>query len=194
MRAGIDDGGLADMSGKMRMLTLMVLSLLVLGGAYLGWRHYQSAPDSTAVATEPVSRDTPKPADESPPADDSPEESIEPPASPAEAEIAPDRAAPSSVASPVSQTRGGRAPQNLNNLIADIKALHAACLERKACTEPKWWDVTVRLYAADAPVHLLELYAAVSRSWRAHLEAGPSADFDRELAIKLMNRAREWGH
>lgn len=85
-------------------------------------------------------------------------------------------------------------PQSLNSLVASIKALHAACLQGRDCSEAKWWDITVRLYATDAPVHLLELYAAVSRSWRGHLEAGPSADFDRALAIMLMDRAREWGY
>jgi hypothetical protein len=177
------------MSGKTRMLILVVLSLLVAGGAYLGWRHYLAAPaDSTAVEIEPVSDDAATPTEESP------AEPSLPAVSPGEADLPPVSPPSATASATVPQSRGGRTPQNLNSLIADIKALHAACLERRACTDAKWWDITVRLYATDAPVHLLELYAAVSRSWRSHLQAGPSADIDRELAIKLMNRAREWGY
>jgi hypothetical protein len=177
------------MSGKIRLLIVAVLLLLVAGGAYLGWRHFLAAPaDSTTVEIEPVPGDTATPTDELP------AESSDSEASPGEADLAPDSASPAPASAPVPQVRGGRVPQSLNSLIAEIKALHAACLERRGCTEAKWWDITVRLYATDAPVHLQELYAAVSRSWRGHLEAGPSADFDRDLAIKLMNRAREWGY
>lgn len=177
------------MSGRLRPLILAVLLLLVAGGAYFGWRHYSAAPaDSTAGDTEPVSPET------STPAGDQPVAASDPDASTVEADLAPDSASPAPAAAPAPQVRSGGAPQGLNNLIAEIKRLHAACLEGRGCTEPKWWDITVRLYATGAPVHLQELYAAVSRSWRGHLEGGPSAAFDRELAITLMNRAKEWGH
>ena len=179
------------MSGKVRMLFVVVLLLLVAGGAYLGWRHFLAAPvEQTVVDTEPSSGDATAGTD------DLSGESMEPGELPGDADLetvgAPPSPAPA--AAPLPQVRGSRAPQNLNSLIAEIKALHAACLEKRACTEAKWWDVSVRLYATGAPVHLQELYAAVSRSWRSHLEAGPSADIDREFAIRLMNRAREWGY
>lgn len=177
------------MTGKLRMLMLAALLLLVAAGAYFGWRHYLAAPaDTAAVDTAPASLDAATPTGEIP------AESSDPQVSTDGADLAPDAALPAPAATPVPQIRGGRAPQSLNSLIADIKRLHAACVGGRGCAEPQWWDITVRLYATDAPVHLQELLAAVSRSWRSHVEGGASAAFDRELAITLMNRAREWGY
>jgi hypothetical protein len=41
---------------------------------------------------------------------------------------------------------------------------------------------------------LSEHYAAIARSWRSVLSGSVSSDFDRALAIRLMDRSREWGH
>jgi len=82
----------------------------------------------------------------------------------------------------------------LTGLLADIHALHADCLERRACSEKRWWEFTVRLYEIDSVFALREQYAAVSRCWRGYLEGGPSAEFDRALAIRLMNNMSSWGY
>jgi hypothetical protein len=84
--------------------------------------------------------------------------------------------------------------RQLTGLLADLHALHADCLERRACSEKRWWDFTVQLYEIDSVFALREQYAAVSRCWRGYLEGGPSADFDRALAIRLMNNLSSWGY
>lgn len=176
------------MSGRLRLIIPAIL-LLVAVGAYFGWRQYLApGADAPAVTSDAA------PSDATEPAGEPLRESTEPEASTGADDLAPDSALPEPVSAATTPARGTRVPQNLNSLISDIKALHAACLERRGCTEAKWWDITVRLYAANAPIHLQELYAAVSRSWRGHLAGGESAEFDRELAVKLMARARAWGH
>jgi hypothetical protein len=179
------------MSGKLRLLIPVIL-LLVAGAAYFGWRQYLAPQaDAPAVTSNAAPSDaTARPSDQ--PGDFADPEAPTGAAEPAPVSALPDPASAAAAQAP--QARGGRVPQSLNSLIADFKALHAACIERRGCTDAKWWDLTVRLYATNAPIHLQELYAAVSRSWRSHLDAGASADFDRELAIKLMNRARAWGY
>lgn len=102
------------------------------------------------------------------------------------------------VAPAATTTRPG--PQRLSDLESHIAKLHADCLKQAApppCSVARWWEVTAWVYenkelARADLVHLRELYLAVSRAWRGHLEGGRGTRFDRELAIKLMDRSRAW--
>jgi hypothetical protein len=87
------------------------------------------------------------------------------------------------------------APLLYSALLADIDALHTACLtfgNGPKCDDSQWWAITVRLYEFDSTDHLREHHAAVSRCWRGYLAGGAAAGFDRQLAQTLMERAREW--
>lgn len=78
-------------------------------------------------------------------------------------------------------------------LQADLNALHASCVEGRSCSANQWWEFTVRLYQVDAVFPRREDYATVSRGWRGYLDGGPSADFDRALAMKIMRNPQSRG-
>lgn len=107
-------------------------------------------------------------------------------------------AAPRTAPAPTASVRP--APQRLGDLDSHIARLHADCLKQAAppqCTVARWWEVTAwvteskELARADK-VHLRELYLAVSRAWRGNLESRVANAFNRELAIRLMDRSRGW--
>lgn len=80
------------------------------------------------------------------------------------------------------------------SLLNDITSLHEACVASGGarCPAQAWWDITERLHRTaplDAGDHL---FLAVSRAWRSAGEGGATRQFDIELAMALMNRAREW--
>jgi hypothetical protein len=91
-------------------------------------------------------------------------------------------------------------PARLGDLESHVAKLHADCVKQAAppqCTVARWWEVTAWLYenkelANPDLVHVRELYLAVSRAWRGHLEGGVASRFNRELAIRLMDRSRTW--
>jgi hypothetical protein len=91
-------------------------------------------------------------------------------------------------------------PARLGDLESHVARLHADCVKQAAppqCTVARWWEVTAWLYenqelASPDLVHLRELYLAVSRAWRGNLEGKVATRFNRELAIRLMDRSRAW--